>query len=66
MLADMARRQNEADYVLNNLQRAREQILAHPEWFAPAALERIDYATVAVREVRATIGVHCLTERNLT
>ncbi len=66
MLADMARRQNEADYVLNNLQRAREQVLAHPEWFTPAALERIDYATVAVREVRATIRGHCMPERNFT
>jgi hypothetical protein len=60
MLADMARRQNEADYVLNNLQRARERVLAHPDWFAPAALERIEHATAAVWEVRTMIRGHSI------
>jgi hypothetical protein len=52
MLAEMARRQDEADYVLDNLRRAREEVLIHPEWFTPAALERIEQAISQVQEVR--------------
>ncbi len=52
MVAEMARRRDEADYVLDNLRRAREQVLIHPEWFTPVALERIEQAISQVQEVR--------------
>jgi hypothetical protein len=48
----MDRLTNEAQYVLENLRRAREEVTAHPELFDPDALERIDKAIAAVREVR--------------
>jgi hypothetical protein len=54
MLAEMQRRREEADYVLENLRRARDEVLAHPEWFAPVALKRIDDAIVYVQEARGT------------
>ncbi len=52
MFAEMARRRDEADYVLDNLLRAREEVLIHPEWFSPLAVERIDQAISQVQEVR--------------
>ncbi len=52
MLAEMRRRKDEADYVLDCLQRAREEILAHPEWFTPRALDRIAQAINNVQEAR--------------
>jgi len=35
---------NAVDYVLENLYRSREEVIAHPEQFEPEALERIDKA----------------------
>ncbi len=52
MLAEMQRRRDEADYVLENLCRARSEVLAHPEWFAPVALKRIEEAIGYVQEAR--------------
>ncbi len=52
MLGEMKRRQDEADYVLENLSRARNEVLAHPEWFAPVALKRIEEAIAYVQEAR--------------
>ncbi len=54
MLAEMKRRRDEADYVLESLRRARDEVLAHPEWFAPVALKRIDEAIAYVQEARGT------------
>jgi hypothetical protein len=48
----MDRLTNEAQYVLANLLRAREDVTTHPEWFDPDALGRIDKAIASVREVR--------------
>jgi hypothetical protein len=50
--AAMDRRASETDYVLENLCRARQEIIAHPEWFESDALERIDKAIVFIRESR--------------
>jgi hypothetical protein len=44
---------NPLDYVLENLNRSREQVIAHPEWFQPDSLERIDRAIVRTQEIRA-------------
>ncbi len=37
-------RTDEADYVLDSLCRARQEVIAHPEWFEPDALELIGKA----------------------
>ncbi len=52
MLAEMRRRRDEADYVLDCLQRAREEVLANPQWFTPSALERIEQAIQNVQGAR--------------
>jgi hypothetical protein len=44
---------NPLDYVLENLNRSREQVIAHPEWFQPDSLERIDKAILRTQEIRA-------------
>ncbi len=46
----MDRRTDEGAYVLKNLYRARQEVIAHPEWFEPDALERIDKAMAAIEE----------------
>ena len=43
---------NPVDYVLENLYRSREEVIAHPELFEPEALERIDKAIVHCQEVK--------------
>jgi hypothetical protein len=48
----MDRLTNEAQYVLENLRRAREEVAAHPELFDTDALERIEKAISSVQEVR--------------
>jgi len=40
-------------YVLENLYRSREEVIAHPERFEPDALERIDRAIRYIQDVRA-------------
>ena len=44
---------NPLDYVLENLFRTREEVIAHPEWFDPDTLERIDKAILRTQEIRA-------------
>jgi hypothetical protein len=44
---------NPLDYVLENLYRSREQVVAHPELFEPDSLERIDKAIRYTEEIRA-------------
>jgi len=44
---------NPLDYVLENLYRSREQVIAHPELFEPDSLERIDKAIRYTEEIRA-------------
>ena len=46
----------DADYVLGNLCRTRQNVIAHPECFEPDALERIEKAIVSIRE--STPGAH--------
>jgi hypothetical protein len=46
----MDRRTDEGAYVLKNLHRARQDVIAHPEWFEPDALERINKAMAAIEE----------------
>jgi hypothetical protein len=48
----MDRRADEADYLLENLLRMREEVVAHPEWLEPNALERLDKAIASIQEVR--------------
>lgn len=36
-------------YVLKNLYLAREAVIAHPEWYEPDALDRIDRAITAAQ-----------------
>lgn len=48
----MDRRTEETDYVLQSLRQARQEIIAHPEWFDPDALERIDKAIASIREAK--------------
>jgi len=48
----MDRRTDETDYVLENLCRARQEVIAHPEWFEPEALERIDKAIASIRDAK--------------
>ena len=53
----MDRRTDEVQYVLGNLLRVRQEVIAHPEWFEPDAVERIDEAIAplrgAIREAKA-------------
>jgi hypothetical protein len=44
---------NPLDYILENLYRSREQVIAHPKWFEPDSLERIDKAILRTEEIRA-------------
>lgn len=48
----MDRLANETDYVLESLCRARQEVIAHPEWFDADAVERIDKAIAAIQEAR--------------
>ncbi len=52
----MDRRADEADYVLANLRRVREEVVANPELFDPDALERIDEAIAYISAARSEIG----------
>jgi len=49
----MDRRIDELDYVLENLCRARQEVIAHLELFGPDSLERIDKAIRYTEEIRA-------------
>jgi len=40
------------DYVLENLYRSRELVIAHPEWFEPDALERIGKTILRTEALR--------------
>jgi len=40
------------DYVLENLYRSREEVIAHPELFEPDSLEQIEKAIVHCQEVK--------------
>jgi hypothetical protein len=40
------------EYVLKNLYLARAEVIAHPEWYEPDALDRIDRAITAVQGTR--------------
>jgi len=44
------------DYVLQNLYRSREEVIAHPEWFEPDSLERIDKAILYIQEAKFAEG----------
>ena len=44
---------NPVDYVLENLYRSREEVIAHPQWFASDSLERIEKTILYVQDVRA-------------
>jgi len=48
----MDRQIEEADYVLRNLRRARQDVVAHPGLFEPDALERIDKAIASIERAR--------------
>ena len=50
--ANMDRRIVEADYILENLCRARQDVITHPEWYEPDALERIETAIASIHEAR--------------
>jgi len=41
------------DYVLENLYRSREEVIAHPELFEPDSLERIEKAIVYCKWIKA-------------
>jgi len=43
---------NPLDYVLENLYRSREDVIAHPERYQPDSLERIDKAILRTQEIR--------------
>jgi len=45
---------NPLDYVLENLYRSREEVIAHPEWYQPDSLERIDKAILRTEEIKST------------
>jgi hypothetical protein len=47
----MDRLTNEAVYVLENLYRMRQEVIAHPGLFEPDALERIDKAIASIQDV---------------
>jgi hypothetical protein len=48
----MDRLTNEAEYVLEVLCRMRQEVTAHPQWFEPDAVERIDKAIASIQDVR--------------
>jgi len=48
----MDRRIDEEDYVLINLCRARQEVIACPEWFEPDALQRIEKALASIEQRR--------------
>ena len=48
----MDRRIDEWDYVVRNLYRSRQDVIAHPGWFDPDALQRIDKTIVSIEEAR--------------
>jgi len=48
----MDRRTDEAQYVRENLLRARQEVIAHQEWFEPDAVERIDEAIASLQGAR--------------
>jgi len=48
----MDRRIDEWDYGVRNLYRSRQEVIAHPEWFEPDALQRIDKAIASIGEAR--------------
>jgi len=48
----MDRRIDEWDYVVRNLYRSRQDFVAHPGWFDPDALQRIDKAIASIEETR--------------
>jgi len=41
-----------ADYVLENLYRSRAEVIAHPEWFEPDSLGRIDKAILNIQQAK--------------
>ena len=51
----MDRRTEETDYVLESLRRARPEVIAHPEWFDPDALELIDKAIASIQETKLEV-----------
>lgn len=48
----MDRRIEEGDYVLRNLYRARQEVIAHPEWFESDALQQIEKAITSIEQAR--------------
>ncbi len=40
------------EYVLKNLYRARKEVITHPEWYEPDALDRIDRANTTLQGAR--------------
>jgi len=48
----MDRRIDEEDYVLIYLCRARQEVIACPEWFEPDALQRIEKALASIEQRR--------------
>ena len=48
----MDRKAEEANYVLENLCRARQEVIAHPELFEPDSLERIERALAAIEKAQ--------------
>ena len=48
----MDRQIEEADYILKNLYRARQEVVANPAWLEPDALRRIDNAIALIEKAR--------------
>jgi len=48
-------RRDDADYVRERLGRARQEVITHPDWFEPDALERIDKAIAAIPEAKLEV-----------
>ena len=46
----MDRQADEVVYVLQSLRLARQEVVAHPEWFEPDALDRIDKVILSMQE----------------
>jgi hypothetical protein len=51
----MDRQIDEVDYILKNLDRARQDVIEHPQLFDPNALEDIDKAIASVQETIVSI-----------
>jgi hypothetical protein len=47
----MDRVTDEAEYVLEVLHRMRQEMNAHPQWFEPDAVERIDKAITSLQDI---------------